>query len=62
MISGAGVACVVQIHARSVGFDALSIDVRTDWAARLDLGADVVVSFDRAVLRQSDFGIGGDCG
>jgi len=60
VVGDAVVAGVVHVDAAGVGFDALGVDVGTDWATGIDLGHDVVIAADGAVLRQSNLRIGLD--
>jgi len=57
VVGGVGVARVVHVDAAGVGLNALGVDVRGHRAAVQDLGTDLIVALDGAVLGHSDLGV-----
>ena len=57
VVGGVGVARVVHVDATGVGLNALGVDVRGHRAAVQDLGTDLIVALDGAVLGHGDLGV-----
>lgn len=60
VVGGAGVAGIVHVDAAGVILNAIGIDVCRHWPTAEDLGHDIIIALDGAILRHGDLGVVSD--